>query len=794
MLLVVACGPSCVSAPAPGSVDDEVSVEPAPGPLAMVRLTEPQLRLAYADLTGIDYDGVLPTDYRLHGYTTVGGGSVSVSALDLEQYEAAAWSIAAQWLPDEDARIDEMGCDVEAVSPCLRPWIADVGLRAWRRPLSGTELDRHAQLFVAAQEQIDNTDIAVQAVAAALMQAPEFLFRVERGERVDGTLRLTDLELAARMAFFLTDAPPDEALLSAAVAGLLVDDDDEIEAQARRLLASERGQAALTRWFSETLSLSDLALVDKSPELHPEIDDALLQQMRDELEWLFGEVVFTDEDDFGTLFVTDATNAEGALAALYGVSSGAGELPSSEARGGILGRAGVMALASHATRTSPTERGKLVQSRILCRTIPPPPEGITSEILDGSEVEGSLRDKLEQHATDPACSSCHRLMDPIGYAFEHFDEVGQWRSDDGGYTIDATGAIDGVDFDGAAELGALIAAHEEMPFCTSLQMYRHALGQAEQEPQLPGIEALSEAFAADGRLTELAVQLVLSDSFRTATQPDGAACTGVERCDGVDNNCDDQIDEDVEQACDAEFGRGMQVCDDGAWSDCDGPPPPPEACNGIDDDQDGMIDEDLDVFVYPTTADALAEDGHEDCDVALDGDSGACRAAVHRLCAQTGCAVSGLGIVGYDDESGDADVACVSDGHVVPTETSYTALTAQHSYCSSADGSRWGVDCNASINRHCRDIGLGTGYGPMENYGDWALVGCTPTATTYETTYTVLSAYEAGCDGAGERGGLLCNTAIHAFCQDEGFATGHGPLENSGDVAWVACIPSEVSR
>lgn len=788
LLLSVACGPSCVQEPGLG-LDDTAgdAIEPAPAPLTMVRLTEPQLRLAIADVTGVWFEGTLPVDYRLHGYTTVGGGTLSISPYDLELYEAMAWDVAAAWLPDQQARLEVMGCDPDEVSPCLRPWLSDTGLLAWRRPLSTDELDQLEALYDLTEQQIDNPSVAAQATAAALLLSPELLFRVERGTAVDDVLMLTDLELASRMAFFLTDAPPDDALLALAVSGTL--SGDVLEAAARRLMASERGQDAFTRWFAETFTLDELATVDKDPVLHPEMDDALRQAMRDELEWLFGDVVFGQGADYAELFVTDATNAEGPLAALYGIS-GAGTIPADQERGGILGRAGMMALASHSTRTSPTERGKLVQSRVFCRAIPPPPEGITSEVIDGDEAEGSLRDKLERHATDPACSSCHEVMDPIGYAFEHFDPIGQWRPDDNGYTIDATGHIDGDEFDGAAELGALVAAHAELSLCTSTLLYRHALGQAEQRPQLPSLEALASGMDADGRLTELAVSLIRSDTFRTATRPDGAPCAGIERCDGLDEDCDGLVDEGVERSCDAEFGAGMQTCTEGDWSDCDGPPPPPETCNGLDDDLDGEIDEDLDVFVLQTTAEALAEDGHPDCDVDLEGDSGACRAAVHRICASSGCAVSGYGVVDYDEESGAVDVSCFSGIHAIPTETTYTALTAQHVYCA-ADGQRWGVDCNASIHRECQSLGLLTGYGPLESDGDNVLVGCTPTATAYLSTYTVLAEHAAGCDGATERGGLDCNRAIHELCQDEGFATGHGPLENSGDSAWLACVPLE---
>ena len=249
------------------------------------------------------------------------------------------------------------------------------------------------------------------------------------------------------------------------------------------------------------------------------------------------------------------------LAALYGVAGGSGPtlvtLPADQDRGGILGRAVVSTIHSHNTQTSPTHRGKFVRGRLLCQSIPPPPPGIVAD-LDAIEGEGTLRDRLSQHADDPACSGCHDAMDPLGYALEHFDPIGRRRELDNGYPIDATGELDGATFDGAAGLGAAVADHPELPGCVALQLYRHAGGQAERFEELIEVAAITDDFvAADQRFEALVLALIASDAFLYATAPLGEACDA----------------EGDTRTCATACGEGQQSCIDGVWRGCDAPRP-----------------------------------------------------------------------------------------------------------------------------------------------------------------------------------------------------------------------------
>ena len=729
-------------------------VEPfAPAEATLRRLTEAQYRNSVEDLVGVAYTGELPVDYSLHGYTTVGASELAIPPLDLELYEAASWELATQVDPR---------CSGDPT--CVRGVAAELGLRAWRRPLSGDELDALVGLYETVVDAGATEDVAEQAVVAAILQSPSFLFRVELGEphpSVEGRVVLTEYELATRLSYFLVDSTPDEELLTLAAEGRL---GEELETQARRLLRDERSREALTGWFGETLELERLEAVDKGAAY----TDGLGQEMVEEVEVLFGDVVFDREAALAELLVTDATWTGPELAALYGVSEGWGELDPAQGRGGLLGRAAPMTLLSHSTLTSPTRRGKWVRTRMLCHSVPPPPEGVEATI-DALGEEGTMRDKLEQHRDDDACRGCHQLMDPIGYAFEHFDVVGAWRPDENGLALDVTGELDGEDFEGAAELGALVAAHPDFGSCMALNLYRYGIGTAETEAELPLVEDLGRGMDRDGRLTELAVALVLSEGFREATSAEGAEVRGSD-CEGL------------ELPCEATFGPGTSTCDDGVWGDCVGPGAPEESCNSVDDDLDGLVDEGLEVFTLEMSIAELTA-WHTDCSPTDDAVSGACRAASHRACSSTACAESGWGIVELDTLDSTVLVGCVAD----PVQAvSYADLSLQHGDCHSED--RWGPACNAAISRWCSATGQTTGYGPVENSYETAYVVCNPTATTHATTYSALSAYHSSCDGSIERIGARCGEAMDAWCLDQGALGGHGPLENYYDDVHVACL------
>ncbi|MEZ4315868.1 MAG: DUF1592 domain-containing protein [Myxococcota bacterium] len=759
LALLAGCGPA--RGPEASPDPDEPAVPFAPAVATMHRLTDLQWRHSVEALTGVEYGGPLPSDYALHGYTRVGASQATVSPLELEQYEFAAWEVAAQAVPDAASAADLVGCDPTETA-CLRVWASDFGSQAWRRPLVPSEIDRLAWVFDAVEPELGEA-VAVQAVVATLLLAPDFTFRVEIGTPhpdQPGVRVFTDWEMASRLAYVLTDRPPDALLAAAAAEGTLTTDAG-LREQAERLLSTPQARQVMQDWFAETLDLDKVHSVDKDPLLFPELTTDLRWGMELEIRQLFDWVVFEERLPYNTLLTTNTTFADRDLAALYGMHfSNAGvqqvNLAEGQERGGLLGRAAILAIHAHNTQTSPTHRGKFVRTRLLCQSIPPPPPGVVTELAPPTEG-GTLRDRLEQHAIDPQCSGCHQIMDPIGFGMEAFDPIGRRRELDNGLPVDATGVLDGKSFDGARELGQIVAEHPELPVCTALSLYRFANGQAETEAELPLVDRLAADFVSTGQLLdELVLDLVLSEGFRTARLPEGAP--------------------DVPPA-DLPFEPPTPL-------DPPEEPDPFEVCNGLDDDANGLVDDGLEVSVTTLTATELQALGHPDCNASFDPMSPACFAANHRYCAATDCAATGYGPV---DETGlGFDVVCLDATEATVVNTTFTELSTHHDQCNASQ--RLGPACNAAISRFCASQGLVSGYGPVENSGDTAVVTCTPGATTYQASYTEMSAHAALCDGSTERWGESCNRAAHRWCAANGHESGFGPLENSGDLFVVACV------
>lgn len=793
VMVLVACGRPAVEPPDPEIPPDQ------PVLARMHRLTEAEYRTSVGQLLGVDVQAELPVDYRLHGFTTVGGAELSIAPADLEQYEASAWEIASRVLPDPAARDLALSCALDQIpdpEACIAPWALDLARQAWRRPLDQQDLDHLVGVFSTIDANVGDRMLAARAVVALVLQSPWFLFRIEVGtpDPSDADLRhLTDHEVAARTATLLTGGLPDAALSADADAGRL--DPARLADHARRLLDEPEAHGAIGRFAHELLDLGRLEDLTKDEALFPDFTPTLRAAMAEEIRALFVDVVLTADEDLTALWTGRRAWVTPELARHYGLVEPGGwtELPEDQARGGVLGRAGFLALNAHQATTSPTHRGLFVRTRLLCGIVPAPPAGVNTELAE-PEPGISLRERLALHRTAPQCAGCHAEMDPIGLAFEQFDATGAWRSHDNGVPVDASGELDGVVVDGVAELSRALAEHPDVPSCLTRQWLRHALGQSEGETSEHAIAELTGELADAGyRLRELLVAIVTHPAFRTVTVPAGAvgSCAprvaGPEQCSGVDDDCDGEVDEAV-RTCEGERGWGVETCVGGAWTGrCEERLPDPEVCNGVDDDGDGGIDEGLSVDLLRSSWDAL-EEAHPACTAPFDTESGACRAAIHRTCGASPCSFTGFGLVAI--EGGEPTLGCVDENKAEALAVDYAVLASQHPVCDGV-GERQGPHCNAAIHRYCRSVGYTTGFGPVENSGTTAHLMCEPTTTVRNTTYTEVAPFGPSglsCDGVAQRWGEACAQAIHGWCRDRGFETGHGPLENSGDDLTVGCL------
>lgn len=510
-----------VDTPTPDEVRDPASVEVAPGPPVMRRLSNVQYTRAVQGLFGDDVfvpSGIEP-EIRVDGLRAVGNAVTAISPRGIERYQDAAYDIAAQAL--EDGRRERwLPCD-PATAGCVRDTLEQLGLRAWRRPVSETELDALEGLFTEASTQLGNPIEALEYPLAALLQSPDFLMRAEVGEADDaGGTRLTAWELATRLSFLLWDAPPDEALLAAAEDGSILTADG-LDAQAQRLLADPRARQGLRAFITDWLHLDELDGMEKDAGVYVQFNDQLGPSAREETLRVAERLVFDDDTDLRELFTTRKTFVDRTLAALYDIKAperegfGEVELPPSGDRRGFFGQAAFLALQSHFNSTSPTLRGKFVREAILCQAVPNPPAGVNTAIPEPTEEAATLRDRVQLHMEVDSCRSCHQLFDPMGLALENYDGVGARRERDNGAEIDASGSLDDKTVDGLSELAQAIFEHPRLPECNLMQLTRFALGRRADDGETELQEVLTEVYAARGhRLQPLLLDLVQSPMFR----------------------------------------------------------------------------------------------------------------------------------------------------------------------------------------------------------------------------------------------------------------------------------------
>jgi hypothetical protein len=795
----------------------------APAAATLHRLTRAEYESTVRDLfpAGTPIPTDLEVDTPLHGFTTVGGSELTISPLAAEQYETAARQLASHVFADPARRDAFLGCTIGSPGDaCVRTFLSRFARRAWRRSLEPAELDALVTLATDLGTRLRDGNRGLELALGAVLQSPHFLFRVELGEPDpdDPTRRrYTSLEMAARLSYFLWGTAPDDALLDAGERGELVTDAG-LRRAVDRLTADPRAAQAMGRFFGEHMSLDRLAAVTKDPERYPQLSASMLASMRAELERLFSDHALGD-GDVRDLFTTDRAYVDAELASIYGVSAPSGEglqpttLPASSERGGLLGRAGFLALWSHATLTSPTTRGRFVRMNLLCEDVPPPPPGVDTTLPHSGGEPKTMRERLEIHRSNEVCAGCHDKMDPIGFAFERFGPLGEWRDTDEGLPIDTTTDLDGTPVANAAELGEVIATDPRVAACLSRRLYRYATGHLEERGEEIVVQALGEGFVdAEHRFRALVAALVTSDGFRyAASDPESACETGARRgcstacgageqrcvggawsacdapaarmedCNGRDDDCDGMVDEALTRACEGTCGGGTQTCSAGTWGACEDDEPAVELCNGMDDDCDGTADEGTANHVAITSFTALRTI-HAQCDGTTQRRGVNCNSAVHRTCAATSCSNSGFGPV--EAGADEAHLACVTGETRV---VSFADLSAQHGPCNGAP-EVMGPNCNAAIHRWCGANGMTTGFGPVELPGDGtAYVTCVPSATTHSITYGALTPHHGSCH-SGTRIGPECDAAIHRWCRAMGAVSGFGPLENSGENLAVACV------
>ena len=504
------------------------------------RLTHSQYNNTVYELLG---DQTRPADQfpqedYIHGYRNQIEGQ-GISPILAEAYGRAAERLARNAFRGGDHR-GLIPCQPASASDeaCRDAFIGSFGRKAFRRPLTSNETRTYADLFRLGAEQEGEFLGGARMVVEAMLQSPSFLFYAEPQPPAD----LRPYQTAALLSYFLWDTMPDEALLRAAKDGRL-GSPDQIRAQVERMLDDPRARQALDQFLAQWLRFDRVATAVRDRRIYPEFSAELVDSMIEETRQLFSYLVWQD-GNFMEFFRADYGFLNTSMAKLYGFDAPNAEFqrasfPADSGRAGVLGQATFLTVTSKPADTSPTERGLFVREHFLCQTVPPPPPGVDATLPALSDDRPmTTRERLAVHLSNPACAGCHRLVDNIGFGFEHYDAIGRFREhqtvtifptqderrrkvktkpSEYQLPIDAVGFIQGLngsEFSSPAELGRFLANDPGCQKCVVKQLFRYALGRPETDADQASIERAFERFRDSRfRVKQLIIAIVSSESF-----------------------------------------------------------------------------------------------------------------------------------------------------------------------------------------------------------------------------------------------------------------------------------------
>jgi hypothetical protein len=506
--------------------------------LAVRRLTHTEYNNTVRDLLGdqIQPASSFPREDFVNGFKNQLEAQ-GVSPLQAEAYSKAAERLARAAFRGGDPhglipRPPQSPTDAESVDEFVRKF----GLRAFRRPLTDSEVSRYSGLFVAEASRTKSFHSGASMVIEAMLQSPQFLFRIERGANSPDA----SFEVASRLSYCLWGTMPSDELLRAAGAGELATV-KQIEATARRMLDDPRARTAMDEFLAEWMRFDRVLEATRDRRRFREFNAEVAAAMVEETRRLFNHLVWHDLD-FMEFFTANYTFVNPDLARLYGLPAPDGEFakveyPADSGRSGVLGHGSFLVLTSKPAETSPTARGLFIRNNFLGQEIPPPPAGVNTVLPNVTEATPMTnRQRLSVHLNSESCASCHRLIDPIGLGFEQYNAIGVFqkkmvlqfpgargeeargrRSTIKEVEVDPSGFIQGMEdseFSTPRELGHLLAGSKACQRTIVKQWFRYAFGRQETMNDQPVIDALLAKFRDSGfRFRELIVALVTSDLF-----------------------------------------------------------------------------------------------------------------------------------------------------------------------------------------------------------------------------------------------------------------------------------------
>ncbi len=489
----------------------------APAPLRL--LTRAEYRNTIRDLLGPHFEDStsrFPAENDALGLDNI-ATSHQASQSHVDAYREAAASLSAAAVERGLGSCEGEGCGAS--------FLRSFGRRAFRRPPTDAELTRFEALY-SRVEGLAGPSAATEAVVQAILQSPQFLYRVEFAGVADGErVRLDGYVRASRLSYLLWASMPDDALLDAAAAGAL-DTADGLEAEARRMFRDPKARAGAENFYRQWLETQAFETMSRDAEAYPGFQPALALELRRSLHAFVDHAIFEGGAD--ALFGSSEVWTTPELAALLDLPAPEGNFGPVTApeRRGLVTQPALMAALGKPDGSAPILRGVWVLERLLCRSFPPPPPD-APVVAPDPDPNATTRERFAQHTEDPACQGCHQFIDPVGFAFEHYDGIGRWRALERGRPVDASGAVTLAEdtkllgpVEDAVDLAGRLASAREVRDCVARQWFRYGLGRAETRGDEAAIRRMGEALHETGEFEAMLAAFVRSDAFGTRAAED----------------------------------------------------------------------------------------------------------------------------------------------------------------------------------------------------------------------------------------------------------------------------------
>jgi hypothetical protein len=472
----------------------------------------------------IKIDGKFAPVPRTNGLLTAGTSVAGISDAQIETYQKIAGSIAAQ-IVDADHRQTLFPCEPanesRADPDCARKFLTRVVDNVYFVRPPKKHLDNIVAEANSSADRLHDFYGGIQVVLESILLSPNVLLVVESEEpdpKHPGKMRLDAHSQAARLSLFLWNAAPDQALRAAADRGDLFDPKKR-ERVVDTMLQSSRLESGVRAFFDDMLGLEGLETLSKDAAVYPYFLGGLAADAREQTLRTIIDQLLTKNRDYRDLFTSSETFISPKLAALYGVEALPGwrpyAFPPEAHRAGLLTQISFLAMNSHATRSSPTLRGKALRESLFCQKVPPPPPNVDFSAVENPDPRNkTARQRLNFHSQNPACAGCHRITDPIGLALENFDGAGRFRSNEKGAAIDVSGTVEGKAFTDIEGMGQALRNSPALTSCMVRRAYSYATAGLVPPAYESVLTELNSKFASDGfRLAPLLKAIVLHESF-----------------------------------------------------------------------------------------------------------------------------------------------------------------------------------------------------------------------------------------------------------------------------------------